>query len=629
MPKRPREHVVAEESRRRFEGVLPPEWVPRTVTDDYGVDQVVEVFEDGEATGLQFGVQLKATDQRSLPKALKIAFRRETWAYFASLDYPVLVVRYHAASGRLFARWTHRSPGRSLRLTTDDELLSSSRASILAELRALRQLARADTPLRLQVFATDDAPIGTAGLVFALKNLTERVDPLLSFVGEPVPPPPLAVIAHEGYWEVHLGCASVKVPFAPDSGVRGCVADVATGLAAMLAFVGRADTGIRLALEAVPHSRAIEVPPLLGMLLGALIRTGRAGDLIKLLDALAQRPLAAECEVYLQGAVMQLADHMSDADKRAVEAFRRRWIERESDPLAVAPASYSLANWRFHQLGDWQGAYDAYREAVRLYPGYAEREYFCAEIAAAAFESGDYDASLDWYRRAQRMTGDPDFHARVADVQAHQGSYAEAIESFNAYGTAAEHPQPIWWLAYVGLQWACGQTGITTQVRDVDAASISGSAGLKTDDMDKRLRLLWDSVRADVMCGSSWWNIGLVHAHAQRFEDAVMPMVIGCVDHGAPSEFADTALVAIFAGRADLCEALIEAAVWRFGSEFMNAALQVAEAQRFRSAPFLDLVGAIASQVERQSGGTIRLLGIEPGTDVIMAVGRVNDEESV
>ena len=64
MSRRPRSHQVEDISSRRLEDRLPAAWVSRTVSPDYGVDREVEIFTNGgDATGLKFAVQLKATDQ--------------------------------------------------------------------------------------------------------------------------------------------------------------------------------------------------------------------------------------------------------------------------------------------------------------------------------------------------------------------------------------------------------------------------------------------------------------------------------------------------------------------------------------------------------------------------------------
>lgn len=60
-PKRTKKQILEDKSRRVFEEMLPGEWVVRAIPKDYGIDTEVEIFEEAQATGLTFKVQLKST----------------------------------------------------------------------------------------------------------------------------------------------------------------------------------------------------------------------------------------------------------------------------------------------------------------------------------------------------------------------------------------------------------------------------------------------------------------------------------------------------------------------------------------------------------------------------------------
>jgi hypothetical protein len=72
---------------------LPSPWLYRDETRDYGIDGRVEIFDEKNlGTGRMFLVQLKATDQLELGKALTVKLRREQYEYYRRLDMPVLIV---------------------------------------------------------------------------------------------------------------------------------------------------------------------------------------------------------------------------------------------------------------------------------------------------------------------------------------------------------------------------------------------------------------------------------------------------------------------------------------------------------------------------------------------------------
>jgi Domain of unknown function (DUF4365) len=137
-PQRPRSKQLEAESRTAFERALPPHWAVRDQhEEDVGIDAEVEVFDptSGTSTGTLFKVQLKATDEEDLDRALAVRVSVDHWNYYSErLPLPVLIALYHAQSGGVYARWVHRfdvAPNAdqttvTLRLTRDDLVDGSS-----------------------------------------------------------------------------------------------------------------------------------------------------------------------------------------------------------------------------------------------------------------------------------------------------------------------------------------------------------------------------------------------------------------------------------------------------------------------------------------------------------------------
>ncbi|MET7400428.1 DUF4365 domain-containing protein [Dactylosporangium sp. NPDC005572] len=84
------------------------DWIIRRLTDDYGRDLEVELFEDGHATGILFGVQLKAIDKQPRKGRIGVAgIKASSLNYWRSLAYPVMVAAYSVPADQFFARWAH------------------------------------------------------------------------------------------------------------------------------------------------------------------------------------------------------------------------------------------------------------------------------------------------------------------------------------------------------------------------------------------------------------------------------------------------------------------------------------------------------------------------------------------
>lgn len=147
MPKRPRSHQLETASRTTFESSLPKNAIFRTVAPDYGIDGIVEVFDDGgAATGDFFLIQLKSTDQMNLAEALSITLKAPTARYYDSLILPLLIVLYHAPSGEIYADWFKIPEVKGQRSTitvklSPSDLWTTNRwKDVLSRLRTVRGL---------------------------------------------------------------------------------------------------------------------------------------------------------------------------------------------------------------------------------------------------------------------------------------------------------------------------------------------------------------------------------------------------------------------------------------------------------------------------------------------------------
>lgn len=85
-PRRPHEHQIEELSRRKFREKCPAAWVVRDLNPDYGLDMLVDIFEDDEATGRSFYVQMKSTREARLDRALAVRLTASQAEVYRSID---------------------------------------------------------------------------------------------------------------------------------------------------------------------------------------------------------------------------------------------------------------------------------------------------------------------------------------------------------------------------------------------------------------------------------------------------------------------------------------------------------------------------------------------------------------
>jgi len=192
MPRRTREHILEEESRKQFGELVPNHWVIRRSDPDYGIDLEVEIFdEDGSSTGLMFCVQLKGTDQKDLSRALKLSFKKDTLRYYFKLNLPVLLVRYYSPTKTLFTRWAHSidlyysdpdAETYTVHFTADGRWDKETPGSIH---RYLEQLKKVETILPLPIKLSFDHDVEFSHSTYPLE-LESRLHKLITAQGLPI-----------------------------------------------------------------------------------------------------------------------------------------------------------------------------------------------------------------------------------------------------------------------------------------------------------------------------------------------------------------------------------------------------------------------------------------------------------
>ena len=87
-------HNLEALSERFFENSLPTNWVSERITNDYGVDLRVDIFESKRATGLEFLVQLKSSTRATKGRIERLRLRLATYNYLVNKLQVVMLVKY-------------------------------------------------------------------------------------------------------------------------------------------------------------------------------------------------------------------------------------------------------------------------------------------------------------------------------------------------------------------------------------------------------------------------------------------------------------------------------------------------------------------------------------------------------
>lgn len=90
LPQRPAQHVIGEEGVSILRKSLPPQWILREISPDYGLDCEIEIIgRNGSMTGALIKAQVKATAGSEMSASI----RTETVRYWLMMPIPVILIR--------------------------------------------------------------------------------------------------------------------------------------------------------------------------------------------------------------------------------------------------------------------------------------------------------------------------------------------------------------------------------------------------------------------------------------------------------------------------------------------------------------------------------------------------------
>ena len=92
LPKRPKSHVIGYQGEQFVLFNLPPEWISRQVSYDYGLDLNVEIVKNNKVTGKSFSVQVKALGEVKGKEDIRVRLKSSTINYMKERFEPVVLV---------------------------------------------------------------------------------------------------------------------------------------------------------------------------------------------------------------------------------------------------------------------------------------------------------------------------------------------------------------------------------------------------------------------------------------------------------------------------------------------------------------------------------------------------------
>jgi tetratricopeptide (TPR) repeat protein len=495
----------------------------RPENPDYGIDGEVEIFDkDGNSTGYRFHAQLKATDAKDEASAKSVVLRRDTAAYYSSLDLPVLIVSYHAPTGTLYARWYHEfdpyygglgEKSITFGFLDKDRWTDATPEKLLRDLKRRRQVRDGMFPRPIPVFlsiGTDrigSVPIQSLknGLSKAFERLREVV--VLSDSDREA----VAVIeVGRDAIAVNLG-SEIRLTLHANEKIRDphvLAHDILLGLA--LAFGKARHSGLtaQIASVAADLSSMIRTPEVFGRLAMQLASGRRILEALGLSEKLAARFGPDWASEALRLPALAALHQLSSAEREFYQRHLERRVglaEQSGVARQVAIARYNLGNF-FRAIRDRREGVRQYIAAARTDPDYWERDYFCSELGGMLFELHRFKCAVRCYERSLERGAGEQVKPLLADALMFAGQYKRAQRLFDEHLKATGDLSAEWRLKEWALATIVQELEMTEQKRETERArQLAGDLERLKGEPH---RVLGDAFQADALSGLAWFNKG-------------------------------------------------------------------------------------------------------------------------
>lgn len=408
MARRPRSHQIEDISARLFEQLLPHAWVSRHVTPDYGVDREVEIFTtNGEASGLKFAVQLKATDRHD--HADRVALDVSALEYLIAYALPAIVVRYDATNNAFRWQWVSRinslaeikknQKSFTHRFNSSDIWNDDTPLIIERELRARLALATfpRSSPMPVRLIVNPSAVHATYFIRRAVGDLIQFSGGNLTWAADD--PAPVEILI-----KVRDGLLSLNIDM-----LDGMTFDIDTRNSALLTTAMLYALAWLFARKKL-HAHALAI--------GRAILAGRyeAGDARLVArasyafadHALEQAELAIlnglhlGDSLYYMAVMKELIRAAHGGAREGINRFLNAALEAtQGDSLRASAVHYSMANAMRRQQP--ARALYHYNRARHLRQSYLDSDYFLSEVGEILFNAKRYHFAVQAYQRANAI----------------------------------------------------------------------------------------------------------------------------------------------------------------------------------------------------------------------------------
>jgi tetratricopeptide (TPR) repeat protein len=639
MPARPRQHQLESESRAALRSRIPPEWVFRDKTDDYGIDAEIEIFDSaGKATGLVFHVQLKATDEPDIKKALRIHFEVSKFHYYHALDLPVLVILYHSPSRQLYCRWFHsfdpyysRSSKSRLtfRISEADQWTSSTPTEIIMTIRAFREIRSAvlTFPIRFKLLLDERQVHGISSyeIIFSIRRACERCRSIIDIVPDDSSDKsfPYKISINNNKVEITLAgyhgfTLHTKAGYLGTKTTQEFVPDIMICVALALSAWGHYVGAASIISEFVHSSKLAKIDHFAFPIVICLARANRLQLSLEIAEIFFKNETSlGVAQTYLIPFLTSRKSIPPSVLEFGIQMISRiaEEVEKRGERTAASTLNYNIANIQ-RSLCRFPEAVARYKRAARLNREYINRAYFWSEMGGILFLRRHYSIATSFYKRSLDLAFDKGIQPLYADALMFSGRYKEAQGVFSDYLRDSKFPEnPEWCLKYCVLCWLQQQLEVEAQRRRESLLLATFCpAAMSDQEIEKTCKLILEE---DALSSLAWFNLGVVKNKAGDFQIAMMSFLIAAlIRQGDYESWRNAMRTSLYIGKFCIFLNALHAAYKANGNDFLEYLIRQFPDKDDKMA--ILLMQATASLPKGQYGTVLRVHQAGAGWDEVV-----------
>ncbi|HMJ70346.1 MAG TPA: DUF4365 domain-containing protein [Cyclobacteriaceae bacterium] len=593
MLKRPVQHITETASKKIFEGLVPDGWVIRTLSPDYGIDYLIEVFKDGTSTGIQFYIQLKGISRKTNAQHCSLSIDLKYLEYYESLPIPILFVVVNVTSSYSWGIWANDilknyKPNKSAkkipiafgvekRVTTDffKSIEQNLPAALIGAINfshefegtlagMIARKVRQWIKFLYNDLATENPHLPSSmRLSYHDKNSMTQVSVrinkgnLKKTVGRTI--------------KAKLNDIYFNKPIFSDSDWDNRLEEIL--LLITISFFSRKIEAALYLLERTIDRKSefmrVEV-------LMPIFSMAAANQKTQLVQRIYLKALTSQ--QYDKCQIINIIYMMLGASNQEIlELYRANLGELDrtlTNDRSRAIVCYNLANSikadKYPTFNSKRNAITYYFKAARLDKSYLERPYWWREVAGLFFVTNHYMMAEKFYLKAKYLgDNDPLVDLLVADCIFFQGKFDEAATIFRSTFKDEDDFNDEWNLKdYVGR--FLNSNGLSNKILNRDASSVLTDQAIEVEDHDKALELLVMAIDLNPLNGLAWFYYSIELDREDKRELALMSWITTCIMQDWDREAWFQALLRAIALRDRVMVPIIKTMMSKFTRVFIN-----------------------------------------------------------